>query len=138
MYLYSVMFRKIICYFLASLFLAGSVILPLGDFSLLRDLPKMYQNYTQITSQEEIGIADFIGDYLLHGKDIFGHNEHDKVPTKGNEIQFQHMAGSLNIVFQEFPLPSSITRESIVIHPLFNQLFLKPGFANELFRPPLA
>jgi hypothetical protein len=49
------MIKRITCGFLASLFLTDSVLLPLGDFSLLRDIPKMYQNYTRITSQEEMG-----------------------------------------------------------------------------------
>jgi hypothetical protein len=93
------MFKRIICGCLACLFLTGSIMLPMGDFSLTRDIPKMYENYTKITSQQEMGVIDFIGDYLLYGKQIFGHNEHDKVPAKGNEIQFQHQASPLNVVF---------------------------------------
>ncbi|GAB3919290.1 hypothetical protein GCM10028826_40490 [Mucilaginibacter boryungensis] len=112
--------------------------MPLGDFSLLRDIPQMYQNYTRITSNEEMGVIDFIGDYLMHGKDIFGHNEHDKVPAKGNDVQFQHQASPLNIVFSYNPALLTTDSYSVLTHPLFIQRFNTSNYRNELFRPPLA
>jgi hypothetical protein len=132
------MYRKIICYFLASLFLISSVLLPLGDFSLLRDIPDMYRNYTKITTAEELGAIDFIGDYLLHGKEIFGNNEHDKSANGSNTVQFQHQANPLNVVFLQLPTTLIIESESILTHPLFYQQFCTSDFRNELLRPPLA
>jgi hypothetical protein len=132
------MIKKTITLWMACLFLGSSVLLPLGDFSLMRDLPEMYRNYTRITSAEEMGPVDFIGDYLLHGKDIFGHNEHDKTPAKGCDVQFQHQASSLNIVLLYQPISLLFTPESLVPHPLFSQPFHTSDYSNELFRPPLA
>ncbi|MCO5946676.1 hypothetical protein [Mucilaginibacter flavidus] len=132
------MFRQITCGLLACLFLTGSMMLPLGDFSLLRDIPKMYQNYTRITSAEEMGVIDFIGDYLLHGKDLFGHNEHDKTPLKGSDVQFQHQASQLNIVFSHSPILLLNTHIVVRIHPVFVPNFYSSDYRNKLFRPPLA
>jgi hypothetical protein len=98
----------------------------------------MYQNYTKITSDEEMGAIDFIGDYLLHGKDIFGHNEHDKTPAKGCDVQFQHQASALNIVFGQISRALFITSVSILPPPAFNQGFYTSNYRNSLFRPPLA
>ncbi|MCR8560864.1 hypothetical protein KXD93_24620 [Mucilaginibacter sp. BJC16-A38] len=132
------MFKRITCCFLASLFLTGSLILPLGDFSLLRDIPKMYHNYTLITSAEEVGVIDFIGDYLMHGKDLFGHNEHDKTPAKGCDVQFQHQASPLNIVFSHSQI-RLLDRPAVDLeHPAFLPNFYTSDYRNELFRPPLA
>jgi hypothetical protein len=132
------MLRKIVCCFLACLFLTGSMVFPLGDFSLMRDIPKMYQNYTKITSDEEMGAIDFIGDYLLHGKDIFGHNEHDKTPAKGCDVQFQHQASSPDFVFSQHRQTLFIASVSILTHPAFSQDFYNSDYRNKLFRPPLA
>jgi len=132
------MLRKITCYFLTFFFLMGSVIFPLGDFSLMRDIPKMYQNYTKITSGEEMGVIDFVGDYLLHGKDIFGHNEHDKTPAKGCDVQFQHQASSLNIVVNQILQTLFIVPASVLTHPVFTQGSYTSDYRNKLFRPPLA
>ncbi len=104
----------------------------------MRDLPGMYRNYIKITSDEEAGVIDFIGDYLLHGKEIFGNNEHDKVPAKGNEVQFQHQANQLNVVFLKLPITINVPNEINITYPLFNKQSKTSGYLNELFRPPLA
>jgi len=132
------MVKKNISGLMACLFLTSGVLLPLGDFSLTKDLPQMYRNYTKITSPEEAGLIDFIGDYLLHGKEIFGHNEHDKIPVKGSEVQFQHQASPLNVVFSKMSSVNIITGELSAIHPVFNKQIKTSGYLNELFRPPLA
>jgi hypothetical protein len=131
------MFKKLLSYCFALLFLTGSLIFPLGDLSLMRDIPKMYQNYTAVTSGEEADAIDFIGDYLLHGKDLLGHNEHDKTPAKGSEIQFQHQANLTNVIFghvHQFLFPVSVIRLS---HPPFGRVFYLSNCQNTVFRPPL-
>lgn len=132
------MYGKIIGSFLAGFFLFASMVFPLGDFSLMRDIPAMYQNYTKVTSDEELGPIDFIGDYLLHGKDLFGHNEHDKVPAKGCDIQFQHQASPPNVVFANVHQILFIAPLSILTHPVFNLVFYTSDYRNKLFRPPFA
>ncbi|MES2268643.1 MAG: hypothetical protein V4520_17890 [Bacteroidota bacterium] len=132
------MLKRILSWFMACLFLGSSILLPLGDFSLMRDLPEMYRNYAKITTSEELGVIDFIGDYLLHGKEIFGNNEHDKAQANGNSVQFQHRASSLNVVLLHQPISLLFTSESLVPHPLFSQPFHTSDYRDELFRPPLA
>jgi len=132
------MVKNLISVILACLFLSSSVVLPLGDFTMMKDLPNMYRNYTKITSPEEAGLVDFIGDYLLYGKDILGHNERDKIPTKGNEVQFQHQANQLNVVFIKRYHLNIITDDLPVVHRAFNKQIKTSGYLNELFRPPLA
>jgi hypothetical protein len=132
------MFKRMTCGLLACLFLTGSIVLPLGDFSLMRDIPKMYQNYTKITSEEEMGVIDFIGDYLLYGKQIFGHNEHDKIPAKGNDVQFQHQASAPNIVFLYHMSTLFVETVAIATHQTHYTIFYTGDYRNALFRPPLA
>lgn len=98
----------------------------------------MYQNYAKITTPEEVGVIDFIGDYLMHGKDIFGHNVHDKTPAKGCDVQFQHQPSPLNIVFSHTPIMLMITPTIDQVHPVFVSRFYTSDHRNELFRPPLA
>ncbi|TCC98118.1 hypothetical protein EZ449_21600 [Pedobacter frigidisoli] len=111
--------------------------LPLGDFSLIRDIPDMYRNYTHIASPDELSVADFIGDYLLHGKEIFGNNKQDKAQDNNNNVQFKHEASSLNIVLSDpyFCLlsPSRICPS----YTNFGHLSFTSDFHDELLRPPL-
>lgn len=117
--------------------LIGSVILPLGDFSLMKELPRMYQAYEKVVTADDKGILDFIGDYLLDGKDLLGHNRNDQ-PCKPGAMQFQHTA-SFAMLFQ---------RETRLLRPLtvplkstYKDTHL-PGpltdYHPSLFRPPLA
>ena len=84
------MAKKVLAYFLGVYFLLGSIVLPLGDFSLIRDLPRMYHAYEKLADPNERGIADFIGDYLLGGKMIFGHNKNDAPENGKSTIRNQH------------------------------------------------
>lgn len=105
----------------------------------MRDIPKMYQNYARITSDEEMGAIDFIGDYLLHGKAIFGHNEHDKTPAKGYDVQFQHQANAPGVVLNQFhQVLFTSTAITPISRPVFSPQFYTSGHRNKLFRPPLA
>jgi hypothetical protein len=132
------MFRKIICYFLAGLILGGSVILPLGDFSLIRDIPGMYHNYTKIAASDELSVMDFIGDYLLHGKDLFGHNEHDKPQSATNSVQFQHPANPLSIVLFRTYFHVKTSLQSKKKYPVCYKPIAALSYHQVLFRPPIA
>ncbi len=131
------MLTRVATLMLACLFLAGGTLLPLGDFSLVADLPGMYQTYTKVV-KEEPDVIDFVGDYLLHGKELFGHNKHDASPRDESGLQFQHQANSLTVVvfqsgFELHHLPAIL--ES---YPLQRDHIHTSDYQNELFRPPLA
>jgi hypothetical protein len=130
--------RKLIALWMACFILGGSILLPLGDFSLMRDIPGMYQSYTKITTPEELSIFDFIGDYMLHGKELLNHNKHDKPQSATNNVQFQHLASPLNAVLSAFhscilPPPDNRKRQTVC-----NKLMATSDYHRELFRPPLA
>jgi len=123
---------------MACFFLGGSILLPLGDFSLLRDIPVMYHNYTKITTPEEMGIMDFVGDYLLHGKELFGHNEHDKPQSASNNIQFQHQANPLTVVLQAIPPNMLFVPELKKDYKPCNKITMPTEYPETLYRPPLS
>jgi hypothetical protein len=131
------MVKKVISLFLACLFLTGSIILPLSDFSLMKDIPFMYNNYSKLATAEEFGVIDFIGDYLLHGKEIFGHNRNDK-QQNGNSVQFQHQATPLHVVFLFRPLTLVAIANPNKEYLVPKELFSNADYQKKLFRPPLA
>jgi hypothetical protein len=131
------MVKRIVTLGIACLLLMGSVIFPLGDFSLARDLPEMYGNYLKVTTPDELSVVDFIGDYLLHGKDIFGHNRQDKPQTGTNAVQFQHQPVPLCIVLLPLRIPQQLTSLYLTEHPIISIHLHTSDFKNKLFRPPL-
>jgi hypothetical protein len=132
------MIKKLIALWMACFFLAGSVLLPLGDFSLLRDIPGMYHNYKKITTADELGVIDFIGDYLLQGKEILGHNKHDKPESPVNSAQLRHQANSIQVLIPNFPLSAIKITESQKAFNICNKPVVTTGYTRELLRPPLS
>ncbi|MET4083983.1 hypothetical protein ABIB40_003956 [Pedobacter sp. UYP30] len=121
---------------LSSYFLAGSIIFPLSDFSLIRDVPGMYRSYSEVRSGHP-DIFDFVGDYLLHGKEIFGNNAHDARPKNPGALQFQHQP-TLSIYYSKdvwrlvFNLERPLFQE-----PHYRITYYLSEYHCEHFRPPI-
>jgi hypothetical protein len=132
------MAKKVLAYFISFYFLLGSIVLPLGDFSLIKDLPRMYRAYEKLADPNDRGLADFIGDYLLGGKAIFGHNKSD-IPENGqSNVQFQHATGFCSVVSSDTQTITTIVADAVINHPNISIPVNTSEFHNELFRPPLS
>ncbi|RKR84460.1 hypothetical protein BDD43_4698 [Mucilaginibacter gracilis] len=112
--------------------------LPLGDFTLMSDLPRMYHNYEKLTKPEEAGLIDFIGDYLFAGKILLGHNKQDKPETPSTSVQFQHSPSAFNFLYSRLEVPFISIKVLKVSHTLLRIPISITDFHPELFRPPLA
>lgn len=104
----------------------------------MRDIPGMYRNYTKIAAAEELGMSDFIGDYLFHGKELFGHNEHDKPQNAAGNVQFRHQANPLTVVLCPVCLCTLTISEIRKIHSFQHKPMMPRGYHQELLRPPLS
>ncbi|MEO6520207.1 MAG: hypothetical protein ABIN91_00890 [Mucilaginibacter sp.] len=130
------MAKSITAIILTLYFLAGSVLLPLSDFSLIKDLPGMYRSYSKIKAGSP-DVIDFVGDYLLGGKSILGHNANDDTSKAGGALQFQHQANMLlYFVPQVCQLQASLL-QPIAEHPIHSHTFHTFNYQNKLFRPPI-
>ena len=129
------MIKSTIALFMAFYFLVGSTVLSLGDFSLMGDLPGMYQSYCKVTA-EQPDFIDFMGDYVMGGKYIFGHNKHDAPSKSDGSAQFQHQATSfLFYAASKYQLqlkPTIITTKPAIP----NFLLFITDYQSETLRPP--
>lgn len=130
------MARSIISLLLACFFLTGNVILPLGDFSLMRDLPGMYRDYCKVKKGKP-DVVDFVGDYLLRGKDILGHNKNDLPVKQDGSLQFRHQP-SISLYFTRPVCMCTFSPgPHLANHSPYGFLFYLSEYCNEHFRPPL-
>jgi len=129
--------KSFIGIFLAFYLLAGSMVLPLGDFSLINDLPGMYHAYTEV-SAEKPDVIDFIGDYLLSGKELLGHNKHDASPKADGSTQFQHQAISL-LYYNAIGIMIENNPDAFTIEPTIRESRFYPiNYQSKSLRPPIA
>ncbi len=138
-----VIFELIVMYKLSSIivaiyFLSGSLLLPMGDFSTLCDLPKMYE-HCKVTEDPDMDIPDFITEHLLDIDGLLGINEeHDENEKPHQPVQFHHQSIQINFVSKfegvNIPLlPSSVTDKSVVRDKVYHSDYL-----DSVFRPPIA
>jgi hypothetical protein len=116
----------------------GSTLLPLSDFSLAGDIPHMYHSYEKIASGGDTGVIDFIGDYLLAGKALLGHNKKDKPESAGMSVQFQHSPASLSFLYNRIERLCISIKDFKIDHIQLKNPVATTDFHPELFRPPLA
>ncbi|MGY4386439.1 hypothetical protein ACVWYN_003494 [Pedobacter sp. UYP24] len=136
-YIFALMKKMLISLFFACYFLAGSVIFPLSDFSLIRDLPVMYRSYCEVRAGQP-DILDFVGDYLLHGKDLFGNNNNDASPKNPGALQFQHQPTlSIFFIHHVYQLFSN-TVQPVTNQPIYHARYYTSEYHHEHFRPPIA
>ncbi|PTQ94007.1 hypothetical protein C8P68_10768 [Mucilaginibacter yixingensis] len=131
------MIKRIAVFLMMGHLLFGAIVLPLGDFSLMKELPGMYRAYAKVVSPEDKGVFDFVGDYLLNGKDLLGHNQHDQ-PSKSTAFQFQHPAVFAVIIHPAAPLSTPVQMPAMSI---LNAVYLSAApsdYHPTLLRPPLA
>ena len=131
------MLKTITALSLACIFFASSILLPLSDFSLMPDLGIIYKTYKTVV-KEEPGLIDFVGDYLLNGKVLLGHNKFDAPSNHTPGLQFQHQANTLLVlIFMSFFFLFSDIVYISISKPSYRQSLYNSGFYLKLFRPPV-
>lgn len=97
----------------------------------------MYKDYCKLRVGDP-DVLDFIGDYLMGGKDLLGHNHEDRPAKSGTPIQYQHQASiSLFYAVQLFEVNDK-PEPAAVEYPNRPQTFHLSEYHGELLRPPLS
>lgn len=120
-------------------FFAGNCLLPQGDFSVLLQLPAMYQ-HCQLTEDPDMDMADFITDHLLNFDELFSKSEaSDEHELPHNPVPF-HTTTAPDFFCVSVPeiilLPAvkpAAQKQCSYHSPYFSRLN-----RHEIFQPPRA
>ena len=117
----------------------GTLFLPLGDFSTLQDIPKMYQSCKEHEHHHMIPI-DFITDYLINIDGLFDiyYNDYQQKPHKDFHFTHRH---SITIYFQEFrnfefKKPNFFVKNATT-NSNYKKLIYIFNINHFIFRPPI-
>ena len=126
---------KLLAILLLSYHLFGTMCLPMGDFSMLADLPKMYQ-HCKATEDADLDVFDFVTDHLIDVDCFFdAHEEDEQKPHQSST--FGHAAQQINFTT---PVVDNFFYEERVIKNIQSVLisnFIPTGFLATIFRPPI-
>jgi len=96
----------------------------------------MYRSYCQIKAGEP-DVIDFVGDYLLGGRNLFGHNQNDAPVKNDGSLQFRHQASVSLFFVSHYYLPLSFTELIAQKHTVYFINFHTSDYRQESFRPPI-
>jgi hypothetical protein len=123
---------SILCFYLL-----GSLLLPMGDFATLQELPQMYHN-CKATEDKDMTIFDFLTDHLFNIDSIFDdHKNDDQKPHQTNQFPHANLTllfqNNFNFIFQE----KRTIQTEIRVLPLYFGIFLKADCIFKIFKPPI-
>ena len=126
---------KFFALILLSYHLFGTMCLPMGDFSMIAELPKMYQ-HCKATEDADLDIFDFVTDHLIDVDCLFDAHENDE--QKPHQAStFNHFTQQLNFttpIIQFIFSSEKLTENKLQI---FISNFIPTDFLATIFRPPI-
>lgn len=131
--------KSIFNYFFLVFYTSGSLLLPSGDFSVLKDISCAY-HHCKTTEHNDMTALDFITDHLLNFDIIF--DDHDDGDDQKPHTPFHTYSHIVVTVFQECA-PSIVraTTHHIVLTKIsfdFKNQFPYQSHLSQVFRPPIA
>ena len=127
--------KQITSILILSYFLSGIFLLPQGDFSVMPDLPKMYQ-HCKLTEDADMNLMDFVTDHLLDIDGSFDKHDCGDAQKPHSSAPFQHQQHqSIYNVVSVF-VNTFISFNQIIIVPAISTVFYHSDFASGIFHPP--
>lgn len=116
----------------------GTLCLPMGDFSILPNLPKMYQ-HCKATEDSDMTPLDFVTDHLINVDGIFDNHDNGDNQKPHQPFHYQNLTLQLFIPdFQEFTIYTShlisSDKKSVIAA---SDSDLTSNYISHTFRPPI-
>lgn len=127
--------KTILSISILSYFLMGSLILPQGDFSVLPQLPKMYQ-HCKAVEDADMNLVDFVFDHLMGIDGSFDQHENGDHEKPHSTTPFQNQQHQSVFNFVSGICGNFISVFAIETGQNFLNEFIAEEFSCGIFHPP--
>ena len=116
----------------------GTLCLPMGDFSILPSLPKMYQ-HCKATEDRDMTPLDFVTDHLINIDGIFDSHENGDDQKPHQPFQYHNSVVQLfTPAAQEFAIPATLSHfEERKTAGIPADKHCISDYTSKKFRPPI-
>jgi hypothetical protein len=128
--------KKTVNIFLLAFYSFGTFCLPLGDFSVLQDIPEMYR-HCKATEDKDMTPLDFITDHLVNIDGLFDKHDKGDEQKPHTPIQFRHSQIQTTFLVNQFEFSVSKPMPSKNKLPVYSEVFYFSGYISKIFRPPI-
>ncbi len=121
---------------LLAYFLTGTMFLPIGDFSTLPDLPRMYADCKKL-EDTDMDLTDFVTGHLLQVDGLFGNDKPELDEKPHQPVQFHHQFVQIN--FSAKRVKIEVAPPLILAMPFISRSkdTHLSGYTVSVFRPPM-
>ena len=115
----------------------GNLLLPLGDFSALSQLPDMY-HHCKTVEDPDMNLADFVTEHLLNLGEIFEENdEPDEHELPHSPIPFHNTASVIAYDVNRTEIIAFETKQATIINlPEYHSPYFSRLNTHKIFQPP--
>jgi hypothetical protein len=132
--------KNILAKFLIFFYSLGTIFLPMGDFSAIKDLPKMYE-HCKATEDADMTVIDFITDHLINIDGIFDKHPNGDDQKPHNDVDFKLGNYTITLFFQEFNVlefkTAKVVIESKVVISNYKKSIYSFNHIHFIFHPPI-
>lgn len=132
--------KIILAKFLIIFYSLGTIFLPMGDFSVIKDFPKMYE-HCKATEDVDMTVVDFITDHLINIDVIFDKHPNGDDQKPHNNLDFKLGNYTIALFFQEFNTlkfkTAKIVIESNVLISNYKEPIYSFNHIHFIFHPPI-
>ncbi len=114
----------------------GTFCLPQGDFSVMADLPSMYQ-HCKATEDKDMTPFDFVTDHLLNIDGLFDKHDDGDQQRPHAPFQVHHTTMQMFVVTPQNKVSVRNPNSRDYSIPFFAESVYPDGFSSLVFRPPI-
>lgn len=128
--------KKLVSISVLSYYFLGTILLPLGDFSVLTELPQMYDH---CKSSEDLDMTpiDFITDHLLNIDGAFDKHDNGDKQKPHTPIQFHLTNIQCNIVIQHIKIQAINAVVQRIELGFYHNIMYSNDYFSDIFHPPI-
>ena len=128
--------RKALNIFLLAFYSFGTFCLPLGDFSILADLPQMY-HHCKTTEDKDMTPIDFITDHLVNIDGMFDEHQNGDEQKPHQPIQNNHHTQTVFSFITTYNISSTVIIPNQTKPTIYKTSFTTSEYITKIFRPPI-
>jgi hypothetical protein len=129
--------KKAVNIFLLAFYSFGTFCLPLGDFSVLQDIPEMYR-HCKATEDKDMTPLDFITDHLVNIDGIFDKHDSGDEQKPHEPQQKEHQGQPIVFFVTHFAFAIKQIIPFQVNPAIPSDTFIPSDYISKTFRPPIA
>jgi hypothetical protein len=128
--------KKTVYFFLLVFYSFGTICLPLGDFSVLADLPQMYHHCKTVEDKDMTPI-EFVTDHLLNIDGVFDGHQHGDPQKPHQPLQHNHPSQTVCSFSTTYNIAHTEIIEKRIKPILYRTDVILSDYTAKIFRPPI-